>query len=219
MSEYDKIAGEYYDAQRHKTCRNFDYTTLTALNAERLFLPMPIIEVGAGRGRCLEFTKKAATVQVDSSMEMLNLWPREPAVRVHASATEMPFPNKSFNTLVAFLCDPFLDAEFLKEARRVVADTMLLTTPAYEWGTALRGGEKHETTFAKADGTSVTVPSKLHTVERIKELVTTAGFSSVHVSKHCLPKGMPPSSAITDAAANAGVDPYELPIIYVIRAK
>lgn len=215
---YDKIAKEYYDA-RHQTCRNFDATTLKALSDMRLFLPPPIIELGAGRGRCIEFTGRVASVQVDSSFEMLNIHPREPGIPVLADARSLPFPAGSFRSAVAFLCDPFLDDRFLAEVRRVTRDEVLLTFPCADWAIALRGGEdKHETTFVTNDGGKVTVPSNIWRGNDLQMRMIQMGFRQVDVSFHYLPVDEEPSEAVKIAARNVGVDPIDLPLITLIRA-
>lgn len=218
---YDRIAAEYYEA-RHMTCRNFDMATKHALDFIRLFLRAPIIEIGAGKGRCLEFTGKPADVQVDSSMEMLKLQPRELAHRVCADARQLPFPDKSFRTLVAFLCDPFLDVDFLREAYRITSESILLTTPSDHWAVALRGGEKHMTTFLTNDGQSVHVPSNVWQPSKLLNVLIDVGFREPEITFH----GLPPyvqlsdvSGAIIKAADNVKSDPMKMPIVNVIRAK
>jgi predicted HAD superfamily Cof-like phosphohydrolase len=216
---YDLIAKEYFD-DRHRTCRNFDRATAQTLLNSPVRLSKPIIEVGAGRGRCLEFTGRCADVQVDSSIEMLNLYPREPATRIHADAHNLRmFPDNCFASLVGFLCDPFLDEIFLKEAHRVVSDRILLTTPAYEWGHNLRMGRPHnETVFKTISGREVTVPSMLYTEEQLKQMASNSGFKVVSFTKCTLPESSPVSPAVSLAAERASIDPYKLPIVYILVA-
>jgi hypothetical protein len=70
---YADLAQEYYDPF-HKTCRNFDAATKSALARKTFALPDAglILEVGCGRGRCQEFlgVDKNRVVQLDSSREM-----------------------------------------------------------------------------------------------------------------------------------------------------
>ena len=215
---YDNIASEYFEA-RHQTCRNFDRTTVEALRQIKWpFFRRPILEVGAGKGRCLEFTGQQAAVQVDSSMEMLGIHPREPGIRVHCDASRMPFPDMSFATGVAFLCDPYLTPEFLKELHRVVCHGVLLTTPCHVWADALRGGRKHETTFVRADGEHVKVPSNIHDAESIGFMLLDAGFKNVSVASYCLPGTADPSPAVIKAADNANTPWTKLPLVTVIHA-
>src|SRR4029453_6683308 len=108
---YDALASEYYDTS-HKTSRNFDAATQEALRSLKLTLPDGLIlDVGCGRGRCCEFLHVSPDriVQLDNSIEMLKVVPREPAMlKVVHDAEELPFPYGEFATVAAFLCDPYL---------------------------------------------------------------------------------------------------------------
>src|SRR5712671_4605883 len=119
---YDNLASEYYDPY-HKTCRNFDATTVDALGGRQL-LPQHglILEVGCGRGRCSEFLQapRERIVQLDASQAMLEIPDREPCLlRLHADATNIPTVAGEFTGVVGFLVDPFIGLDFLREAFRV----------------------------------------------------------------------------------------------------
>lgn len=146
FAPYDQIAGEYYDAF-HKTCRNFDQTTSRAIESVRPLAPHSglILDVGAGKGRCIELlgVDQNRIIQLDNSSVMLGLYPREPSLlRIQHDAEQLPFLDREFSCVTAFLCYPYLGLNFLSEAHRVLrpGGLFLSTTPAYEWGTALRRG-------------------------------------------------------------------------------
>jgi len=217
MSCYDLIASEYYEA-RHKTCRNFDATTKAYLDSMFVRACKPLLEMCAGRGRSFEYTRCFADAQVDSSIEMLSLQPREPGVRVLSDARVTPFVNNQFETVTAFLCDPCLDLQFVNEVHRLLASggLFLFTTPAFEWGTALRGGVVHETRFVMKDKDTVVVPSNLlqqHTI-----LAMLGCFVNIKFVSATLPRECEPSDAVVKAAQNVGTDPYDLPLLYLFRA-
>lgn len=216
---YNQVAAEYFDA-RHRTCRNFDVATKVALTTNTwAYRRAPILELGAGKGRCLEYLGISASVQVDSSIAMLNLQPREPGVRVVADARRLPFPDNSFASSVAFLCDPFMGPEFLRELARVTCTAVLMTVPHHEWAMALRGPGKDTTTFVLSDGSKATVPSPVYTHGELGAMLLAAGFTDIEITGHCLPITDDPSDAVIQAAENAGVVWTKLPIVSVLRAR
>ena len=219
LTGYDSIAKEYFDS-RHKTCRNFDLVTEIALKTLRPHVPSPILETGAGRGCCHKYTGQFATVQIDSSRKMLSLQPREPAVRILADARRLPFHEEDFNSVVGFLCDPYLNMDFLKETHRVLtpAGKLLLTTPSHVWGTALRGGDVHETVFTTKDGCKVIVPSKLFTIDELRSMLQIAGYTILHLKDYKLPREAEPSDAVKKAAKVLNLETYEIPLVTVIFA-
>lgn len=221
MTNYDLIADEYFSA-RHQTCRGFDAATIASIHKHvpcRQLPPGPIVELCAGIGRLTEYTGYVADIHVDSSIEMLRQRPRERGVRVLADARHLPFIEEEFSLAAAFLCDPALTAEFVQEVYRVLAPggTFIFSTPASEWATALRGGLVHETTFVKADGSSVTVPSNIYDRTQLLQLVSS--FYSITFSSCTLPTHCTPSGAIIKAARAAEVDVYALPIVNLISCR
>jgi len=186
-SSYDKIAKEYYD-ESHITSRNFDESTKLALKEINKELPKEglILEVGAGKGRASEYLSVDSNriIQLDNCKAMLELTPREESlIRIHADGLEMPFMDNSFDLVVSFLCDPFLGMEFLSEAFRVLKKDgiLLFTTPAYNWGKALRdkiGLEINETRFITKDEKTVKVPSILIKSSQVIEMLDYLGFEN-----------------------------------------
>ncbi|MEV8357664.1 class I SAM-dependent methyltransferase [Microbacterium sp. NPDC076895] len=227
---YDAIANEYYD-NVHKTCRNFDATTVAALAGIRSNLPSgKVLEVGAGRGRANEFLgiEPQRVVQLDNSEAMLRLKPREDSfLRVLNDAESLPFPDGEFDLVLGFLCDPFLGLNFLSEARRVLrpGGMLVATTPSETWGKALRGGigvDGMETRFVLRDGSTVKVPSALYPVAQLRSMLEAAGFKgeSIEINSHHLPHSAEPvSDDVIAPAKQLGVSPHDLVLLDLIEAR
>jgi SAM-dependent methyltransferase len=230
---YDEIADEYYD-DRHVTSRNFDKTAaveLAELSTRSLIASQGLVlDVGAGRGRTNEFLgiHPERVIQLDTSVKMLEVEPREACLaRIWHRAEILPFLDKSFCCVTAFLCDPFIDRDFVGEAFRVLEHGGFLigTLPSYEWGVALRPGlhiNMASTRFINRQGHSVLLRSKLFTVEQLTDLLTHAGFPkhAISISARCLPKEVGTiSNDIVVPAATLGKAPHELPILYTFIAR
>lgn len=227
---YDALANEYYDST-HKTCRNFDATTLAALTSLRPELPAgKVLEVGAGRGRAKEFLniEPERVIQLDNSVEMLRFEPREDSfLRVLSDAENLPFPDDEFDLVLGFLCDPFLGLNFLSEARRVLkaGGLLIATTPSETWGKALRGDlgvDEMETRFVLRDGSTLKVPSALYPVAQLRSMLEAAGFGreSIAISSHCLPDHAEPVSGdVIAPAEHLGVSPHNLVLLDLIKAQ
>lgn len=226
---YDLVAKEYYDSS-HKTCRNFDEATLRALKHQAPEIPTEglILDVGAGKGRCVEFLGLSASriIQLDNSTRMLQVTPREEcALKILHDAELLPFLDGSFCCLTAFLCDPFLGLSFLHEAHRVLTNEGLLiaTTPSYEWGIPLRKDlniPPLSTRFITREHGKVVVPSTLLPKKRLQEMLALVGFSKITITSHPLPRDIAVVSPDIVAPANAmGCDVYDLDIIYLVQAE
>jgi SAM-dependent methyltransferase len=226
---YDALASEYYDI-RHETSRNFDVATQEALRSLDLAMPAgSVLDVGCGRGRCGEFLRVSPdqVVQLDNSMEMLNVVPREPALlKILHDAEELPFPDGAFATVVAFLCDPYLGLNFLSEARRVLREDGLLlgTTPSYEWGVTLRrelGIDAMTTRFVLQDGRCLSAPSAIYPANQLHEMLRQVGFrpSTIDIRIHTLPPKVTAISRDIDVTAKLlGLSPYDVPILYTFTS-
>lgn len=225
---YDALADEYYDPA-HKTCRNFDAATQGATAAVRAQFPDAglVLEVGCGRGRAAEFLHITAdrVVQLDSSQRMLCLAEREASLlRIHADATAVPLAGQQFSAVVGFLIDPFIGLGFFAEAFRILVPGgyLLFTTPAWEWGSSLRGNSDPDASsarFVTKRRETVLVPSMILPVNKIEEMLAYCGFEAVGISQHNLPRDAGPISPdIEQAAQRKGVGVYELPILYLALA-
>ncbi|MCA1702281.1 MAG: class I SAM-dependent methyltransferase, partial [Actinobacteria bacterium] len=189
-----------------------------------------ILDVGCGRGRAQEYlgVPSSRVVHLDNSAAMLRLAPREGALaRVLHRAEELPFLEKEFECVAAFLCDAFLGLNFLAEARRVLRDggRLIGTTPSFEWGTALRdsiGIDRMTTKFMLRGGTTVTVPSALYSPQQFRMMLIRAGFneSSVSIVGYSLPtEELSVSPDIVRPAEELGISPYNLNILTVFSAQ
>jgi SAM-dependent methyltransferase len=190
FAPYDEISGEYY-SDAHKTCRNFDLTTIGALRplAKRIPAAGLILDIGCGKGRCIEYlgVDSNRIVQLDNSRKMLSNPLREDClVRVLHDAQDLPFLDETFSCVTSFLCDPFFGLTFLAESFRVLKNDGLFiaTTPSYEWGLALRtviGIDHAETRFKTINGESIQVPSVLVPSAQIVKMLEHVGFESSRI--------------------------------------
>ncbi len=230
-SAYDRLGADYY-GPHHKTSRNFDEATRRAVLLAGLDIPPGLLlEPGCGRGRSQEFLGVEAerVVQLDSSLSMLDLSPREEALlRILHEAEELPFAAGQFSCVAAFLCDAFLGLNFLVEAKRVLVKRKGLlvgTTPSFEWGEALRRLRKiplWEARFLTSRGEQIVAPSNLYTLAELEEMLSVAGFDPerTQVTPHTLPEiDSAVSPDIKDVAAQQGISVYEIPILYWFSAE
>ena len=125
--------------------RNFDETTVNALADRGIVIPGEglILDVGCGRGRCIEFLGVDAqrVVQLDSSRNMLKLQDRETCcLRVHADATAVPLLDDQFIAVVEVLIDPFIGLNFFSEAFRLLkrGGVFFASTHTSNWGSCWR---------------------------------------------------------------------------------
>lgn len=231
FAPYDQIAGEYYDVF-HKTCRNFDETTLSALEPLRARIPRDglILDIGCGRGRCVEYLKVDPNriVQLDNSLAMLELSAREDClIRVLHDAERLPFLDMAFACVASFLCDTFFGLNFLSEAFRVLrpGGVFLATIPSFEWGMALRRElsiDSCETRFKTIAGGEIRVPSILVSTDLLVAMLEKVGFdgSQIEVQKHRLPEGTHPiSEDVMTVAHRLKCAVQDLDLIYLIIAK
>ena len=229
QSGYERIASEYYD-DRHKTSRNFDRATRSALANQNSIAPEGmLLEVGAGRGRSGEFLgiSSSRVVQLDNSPAMLSLTHREPCLlRLCADACNIPLVSSQFHAIAGFLVDPFFGLDSLAEAYRMLVDDgrLLLTLPTRQWGEPLRQRLNigvMTTRFKTIHSEEIVVlPSLLHSRQRIEEMLQITGFRSIVIRDICLPPDETNiSSDITSVCSEMQISPYELPIIHLIEAQ
>lgn len=230
FAPYDQIAGEYYDAF-HKTCRNFDETTLRAIEPVHTRIPLDglILDIGCGRGRCVEYLSVDSNriIQLDNSLAMLELSPREDClIQILHDAERLPFIDTRFACVTSFLCDTFFGLNFLAEAFRVLitGGLFLATMPSFEWGMALRRElsiDSSETRFKTMAGSEIRVPSVLVPIDLLVAMLEKVGFDSsqIEVQKHRLPEGTDPISddvIIASDRLKCGI--HDLDLVYLIIA-
>ena len=225
---YDVLAQEYYNPF-HKTCRNFDLTTVKAIEDNPAAIPDDglVLEVGCGRGRCIEFLGIESTriVQLDYSFKMLSIEEREPSLlRMQADATSVPIYKEQFSAVIGFLVDPFLGLNFISEAFRLLnpGGILFFTTPTEEWGKPLRDALETEASFSRfltEDGNTVKVASTLISDEQLNRMLQHIGFTRINITSHCLPKESDPISPdIQKVADKKGISVHNLPIIHLVAA-
>lgn len=227
-SGYDQIANEYYDP-RHITSRNFDNATKCALDE----VPFPInagriLEIGAGRGRVVEFfgVNPSNVVQLDNCAAMFKLPGREKcSLMVLADACHIPLVSQQFSIVVGFLIDPFIGLKCLAEAYRMLKPDgkFLFTVPTQRWGNSLRSSLNLDvmTTRFKFIGTEQTIvlPSNLHSPVQLHQMLQIVGFRDIQILDHMLGKDEQSISPdILSVSNELEVNVTELPIIHTVRA-
>lgn len=228
-SNYNIIAKEYYEVG-HRTSRNFDRATLAAFQQNPFQCTNGmILEVGAGRGRAIEYlsVEHSRIVQLDSSQAMFELEEREPcSLKIVADACDIPLVSKQFKYVVGFLVDPFMGLDFLGEAFRMLEDggQILITVPTKIWGDALRSKLKIDgrTTRFKMLETEQTIslPSILNSEENIREMLEISGFKEISITAYSLAEGDSSiSSDIVSAASELSIATGELKIINVVTGR
>lgn len=226
---FDVLAREYYNPF-HKTCRNFGFTTIRAIENNPVSIPDDglVLEVGCGRGRCIEFLgiESSRVVQLDYSTKMLSIEDREPSLlRMHADATSVPIFKEQFSAVIGFLIDPFIGLNFLSEAFRLLipGGFLFFTTPTEEWGKPLRDKLEMEASFSRfltKDGKTVIVASTLISDDRLNGMLQHSGFTNINITSHCLPEEADPISPdIQRVADEKEISVHNLPIIHLIAAE
>ncbi len=190
VASYDQLAAEYYDERRHPTCANFREASLRLI--ERMLSVDTVLrccEVGAGKSIVAEVAvarngNADGLLITDASRAMLEYsrrWETHGATLMVARACGLPVPDHSLHLLVASLGDPYDDANFWREAARVLAPAglCLLTTPSWEWAEHFRIGDypKHGAQFQLADGQTVAVPSLLRHPDDEREMILEQGLT------------------------------------------
>lgn len=221
--DYDLVAREYYDIERHPTCRNFRDASLRFLKSVLLDLDCTgvNIEVGSGASILAEAlsgigVSLAATILADASLTMLAYSDHFIAAGAQptiADATSMPFASGTAALIVASLGDPYNVPEFWAEVERCLARTgrCVFTTPSFEWASHFRRRAPDELEscayFELRDGSSVYVPSIIHATRDQVALVRRHGFE-VEAVRNIPARELPqPLSAKLKASNGRLLDP------------
>lgn len=195
-SDYEDVASEYYDHERHPTCRNF-------MEASRAFIARQIpsslsgnlVDVGAGRSILCELLSSwgrdlRTSVLLDSSVSMLAFsqpYARRGARLVVADASAMPLRSGVCTLIIASLGDPYNTIEFWREVARCLSVNgwCIFTTPSHEWATNFRQSSPNEREanahFELRDGRSLYLPSRVLAVGKQIELIEESGLYADHV--------------------------------------
>jgi SAM-dependent methyltransferase len=100
-----------------------------------------------------------------------------------APADELPLPDCSIDLLVASLGDPYNEASFWREAKRVLRNDgyVAFSTPSPEWASSFRGGlgraESNRAEFTLADGRMTWIPSIIHPEPIQRQIIENAGLN------------------------------------------
>jgi ubiquinone/menaquinone biosynthesis C-methylase UbiE len=189
---YDVIAQEYYDAQLHPTCSNFNQLSRVYLNRHLdVFLRRrPVLEIGAGHSAVAELLQAAGAplrgvLITDSSSGMLShssKWAAQGAEFSVTNAEHMDATSESFDVLVSSLGDPYNTIQFWAEAARVLRRNgiAIFTTPSFQWAVRYRAVHGHglldKAEFRLQDGSQVLVPSKILPLRGQIEMIESAGL-------------------------------------------
>jgi ubiquinone/menaquinone biosynthesis C-methylase UbiE len=188
---YASVAPEYYDAQRHPTCRNFR-------DASRHFLRDALcclrwsglaLEVGAGDSLLGELAPNTfdKLILLDKSEDMLCYSRRfnDVANLVVGDALSLPFASNTFSLIVASLGDPFNVPKFWSEVRRTLKAEAycIFTTPSYDWASSFRERSPAEQNgaalFELSNGEHLYLPSSVEPEPSQLEMMKDAGLSLI----------------------------------------
>lgn len=188
VPSYSSVAAEYYDADRHPTCRNFR-------DASRSFLRDAVgatlragsaLEVGAGAALLPELAPNGfdRLVLLDKSEAMISYSRKfnQIANLVVGDALALPFGDNTFSLIVASLADPFNDIRFWNEVCRILRSGAycMFTTPSYEWASFYRRRSVQEyqdaAFFQLASGEHLHLPSLIQPEIIQREMISRAGL-------------------------------------------
>ncbi|KRR01651.1 class I SAM-dependent methyltransferase [Bradyrhizobium valentinum] len=197
LSQYAAVAAEYYDANRHPTCRNFR-------DASRLFLQTSLdcnyldgltLEVGAGQSLVAElaecnYVHFERAVLLDRSIEMLSYSRKFAKIAnlVVGDGRRLPFADSSISLIVAALGDPYNVEAFWREVSRCLdkGGRCLFTTPSYSWAQSFRLPSRTEREgaayFELADGQQLYLPSFVRSPAQQEQIIQQAGLEISNVS-------------------------------------
>lgn len=188
---YDLAAGEYYDALRHPTCRNFGEASRRLLQSYAASdLLGHTLEVGCGMSTVAEILTDRQhpldqLVLSDASRAMIEhsrKWSKQGARLLVAEADSLPFMDGSFGALVASLGDPYNTRRFWEEAHRCLRGKGLVffTTPSFRWASDYRASHRYlpsESEFLLEGGTELRLPSHILQESEQLALIESCGFA------------------------------------------
>jgi SAM-dependent methyltransferase len=146
LQSYSSVAAEYYDAQRHPTCRNFRDASRSLLQEALGVIPRSgsALEVGAGDALLGELAPNEfdRLILLDKSEEMISYSRKfsQIAELVVGDALALPFESNTFSLIVASLADPFNEPRFWNEIQLTLkfGAYCVFTTPSYDWASSFR---------------------------------------------------------------------------------
>ncbi|THD70964.1 MAG: methyltransferase domain-containing protein [Bradyrhizobium sp.] len=189
LASYEDVAVEYYDGDRHPTCRDLRELSQRFLVAHiraGFSNNGSLIEVGPGRSILAPEAAAAGVlsrvVLIDSSPSMLSYstpWITGGAHAVAASADATDLPSGTVSLIVSSLGDPYNCSEFWQEVARLITPdgSCLFTTPSFEWSASFRPRDNREVAeFLRADGARLFMPSRVYQAEEQIAMIEAAGL-------------------------------------------
>jgi SAM-dependent methyltransferase len=194
--EYEDLAFEYYDSDRHPTCANFRLASLHLisqyLSISQLEGSPLVLEVGAGRSVFVDLGHRFPNymqhaIITDRSESMLQYSDRlsHQVPIVLADAENLPFADSSFDVVISSLGDPYNTERFWRQIGRVLTPNgrCIFTAPASKWADRFRReaqfGQQTLAVFETKSGRAVAVESivknttdQIDLVERVGLVVT-----------------------------------------------
>jgi hypothetical protein len=210
-TEYDQVALEYYDRERHPTSSNFNFLSrqYIASALSRVDRLVPALELGAGRSTLAPILRRRGELLsnltlLDASGPMLahsKRWEQFGARLLVADARNLKLKRAQFNLVVAGLADPYNTKTFWTASARILKQggQAIVTIPAYEW--AIRYRTIEQTRFDRArfiigNGKAVELPSHILPLQEQISLMEQAGLEVMEfrVLTHRDLKHQPPSA-------------------------
>ena len=225
---YTLVGPEYYEPF-HITSRNFD----TAIDSYLASQPLEVhdgsryLEVGCGRSRLSHYSRPRSQCFVLDLCEAMIRHSVEVGLNhakpLLASAFSLPFREGAFDSVFAFLADPYLHRGYFRELRRVLktGGKVLHIVPSYEWGVALRAHRQapvHFSHFFRGNREAFG-PSFLHQKRNLLNSLEGAGITDVHFSDLYVPEWLPLNEISPDIqvpADSLSISPYDLAILTVV---
>lgn len=232
-SSYEHLARDFYNPALHPTTHVFGLAIEEQLrNDASLMIPGGCyLEVGAGRSRIAMFApRNTRLILSDISMRMLlhSRGLRSNAIisMLVSSAFHLPVRDKALDGVFALLGDAFGIEPFFRESARVIKTGGFLyyVAPAAAWGCTVRkllGVGPDVTPLMDDKEQTLLVPSILTADADLTSLVNSVGFFQIAIKDLHVPSVVSPQDIpkhISIVAQHQGADPYDVPILTLLRA-
>jgi SAM-dependent methyltransferase len=193
---YDGVAHEYYEADLHPTCNNFNFLSRIYLQCQldAIATQESVLETGAGASllaELLHYRRQSlrGLKITDSSSSMLSYsarWEAEGAELAVLDAEEMELAGQSFDFVVSILGDPYNTLKFWREVGRVLRRNGLVvfTMPSFHWSSRYReafgAGVLDSADFLLRSGRTICVPSVIPPLQAQIEMMQSAGLQVIN---------------------------------------
>jgi SAM-dependent methyltransferase len=189
MSNYDRVAAEYYDAVLHPTCANLRTATEIGFRKRALDLRGAggrFLEIGCGSPVLASSAvfEHQHLVSIDLNAEMFR---DSHGVIAQADVHELPFRRRCFQGVFGSLADPYNTRDMYLEVKRVLTDggRFVFSVPDYTWSrlNQSRGGlAAHTAELTLATGERVVLPSRVYEYDEQVTRLLECGFGEVQVT-------------------------------------